>query len=162
MASHADRMQLQGPQRDEALARCEAQMSAWGLKPPAVEPLVLGFGLGDFDRVGLIEFWLVNELERGYCGKYMFLVDSQMCPAHSHVNKHETFFVVKGSLRMTVDGAERTMNEGDALSMPPGQVHSFTGIGPALVLEMSTPCLLEDNRFEDADIADWLAKSVSG
>jgi len=154
-------MQLQGPQRDEALARCEAQMKAWGLKPPAVEPLVLGFDLGDFHRVGLIEFWLVNESERGYCGKYLFVLDGQTCPAHSHEDKHETFFVVKGHVRMTVDGVERTMDEGDVLPMPPRQVHSFTGIGPALVLEMSTPCLPEDNRFEDPDVADWLARSVS-
>ena len=162
MASDVDRMQLQGPQRGEVLARCEAQMGAWGLTAPSVEPLVLGFGLGDFYRVGLIEFWLANEIERGYCGKYLFVVDGQMCPAHSHVGKHETFFVVKGTLRMTVDGVERTMAEGDVLPMPPGQVHSFVGIGPALVLEMSTPCLLSDNRFEDTDIANWLAENLTG
>lgn len=161
MASHADRMQLRGRQRIEALARCEEQMGEWGLKVPAVAPLVLGFGVGDFYRVGLIEYWLANEIEKGYCGKYMFLFGGQTCPAHSHVEKHETFFVVRGELRMTVDGVGRTMSGGDVQAMPPGQVHSFSGIGPALVLEMSTPCIPRDNRFEDSVVADWLAGIIS-
>ena len=38
----------------------------------------------EFDRVGLIEFWIANEKEAGYCGKYLFAFDGQQCPAHSH------------------------------------------------------------------------------
>ena len=66
--------------------------------------------------------------------------------------KHETFFVVKGSLRMKVGDEERILGEGDLLPMPPGVGHSFTGMGPALVLEVSMPSILQDNFFADKRI----------
>jgi len=147
-----DSVELSGSAREEALARCRAQIAAWGLVMPDVVPLVLDFGLDDFDRQGLIEFWIANEVEQGYCGKFLFVFDGQTCPAHRHLKKHETFFVVKGRVRMTLDATERVLNEGDIVPMPPGVQHSFTGLGPALLLEASTPCLLGDNVFADESI----------
>ncbi len=149
-----DRYELWGVRRDDALARCQAQLTAWGLTMPAVTPLVCHFGLDDFDRQGLIEFWVANEVEAGYCGKFLFVFDGQTCPAHRHARKHETFFVVRGSVRMTINGNPAVKKEGDLVAMPPGDEHSFTGIGPALLLETSSPCLLQDNFFADKRIGD--------
>ena len=156
------KLQLQGKQREEFLLKAGEQIEQWGLKMPVVEPLVMDFGQGCFENIGLIEYWIANEIEAGYCGKYMFLFDGQQCPFHSHNQKHETFFVVKGKIEMTVDEKERIMNQGDILAMPPGQVHSFSGIGNALVLEMSTPCLVEDNEFQEPRIAEWLRNKLQG
>jgi mannose-6-phosphate isomerase-like protein (cupin superfamily) len=143
---------LSGPLADDALARCRAVLADWQVALPPSEPLVLDFGLGRFERTGLTEFWIANETQAGYCGKYLFVFDGQTCPAHRHGGKHETFFIVKGRARMTLDGAERELSEGDVRPVPPGHVHSFTGIGPCLLLELSTPCLIDDNQFEDARI----------
>ncbi len=63
---------------------------------PPGEPLVLDFGLGRFDEIGEIEFWVANEETHGYCGKFLFVADGQTCPYHRHDRKHETFFVLKG------------------------------------------------------------------
>ena len=161
MSQSTDSMQLPGELRRQSLERFAEQLNQWALAMPPVEPLVMDFGLGQFDRVGLIECWMANETEAGYCGKYLFVFDGQQCPAHSHRQKHETFFVVKGRLRLTVDGDGRLMDEGDVLPMPPGQVHSFTGMGNALVLEVSTPCLVADNCFEDSRIAEWLQGALA-
>jgi len=38
--------------------------------------------------------------------------------------------------------------------MPPGVGHSFTGIGPALLLEVSMPSILQDNFFENKSIGN--------
>lgn len=149
-----DHLEVSGTQRTEALAECQSQLAAWKLTMPPVQPLVLHFGLGDFRRQGLIEFWVANEVESGYCGKFLFVFDGQSCPAHRHAKKHETFFVVKGRVRMSVDGRELVKGEGDLVTMPPGTLHSFTGVGPALLLETSTPCLLQDNFFEDRRVGD--------
>lgn len=146
--------QVTGPHRERALAHCRATIRGWGLTMPAVEPLVLDFGLGTFDQVGEIEFWVANEVEAGYCGKFLFVADGQTCPYHRHERKHETFFVLKGKVRMVVDDVERVLGEGDTLVMPPGQRHSFTGIGPALLLEVSMPSLRQDNFFADQRIGD--------
>lgn len=136
------------------MAHCLATIKGWGLTMPNVEPLALDFGLGRFDEIGEIEFWVANEKEFGYCGKFLFVADGQTCPYHKHATKHETFFVMKGQVRMVVDGEEKMLREGDVLVVPPGQHHSFTGIGPALLLEVSMPSLRGDNFFANKAIGD--------
>jgi mannose-6-phosphate isomerase-like protein (cupin superfamily) len=147
-----DTVELQGPERETALAAIQAQIAAWGLKMPSVTPLPLHFGLDQFKEIGETEFWVANEAEHGYCGKFLFVFGGQTCPYHHHIKKHETFFILKGSLRMKVGEEERLMHEGDVLVMPPGVGHSFTGVGPALVLEVSMPSILQDNFFADTRI----------
>jgi N-acetylneuraminate synthase len=147
-----DALELQGQEREKALATVRAQVAAWGLKMPPVTPLLLHFGLKNFMEIGETEFWVANETEHGYCGKFLFVFDGQTCPYHRHRMKHETFYVVKGTLRMKMGEEERLMHEGDLLAMPPGTGHSFTGVGPALVLEVSMPSILQDNFFADKRI----------
>ena len=145
--------QLSGDDRLRALDRCRSVLASWGLTMPSTyEPLVLDFGLGHFSETGEIEFWITNEEKRGYCGKFLFVDDGQTCPYHAHGAKHETFFVIKGRVRMVVDGDVRSMEEGDTLVMEPGRRHAFTGIGPALILEVSMPSTRGDNFFEDPAI----------
>jgi mannose-6-phosphate isomerase-like protein (cupin superfamily) len=146
--------QLRGEARAAALARCESVIAGWGLTMPAGSPLVMDFGLNRFDEIGEIEFWVANEERAGYCGKFLFVDDGQTCPYHAHNIKHETFFVMKGAVRMLIDGEEMVLREGDTLVMPPGQKHSFTGVGPALLLEVSMPSRRDDNFFENAGIGD--------
>lgn len=146
------RISLSGSEREQALAVFRQQLAEWGIALPPAECLVLDFGLGRFRSVGLIESWIANETQAGYCGKYLFVFDGQTCPTHSHRQKHETFFIVKGRVRMTCDGTVREMAEGDVLAVPPGREHCFTGIGPALLLELSTPCRIDDNYFADSAI----------
>jgi D-lyxose ketol-isomerase len=142
------------------LAAFHQQMDAWGICLPPVEPLVLDFGLGKFDQVGLIEYWIANEVEAGYCGKYMFVFDGQQCPPHFHRVKHETFFVLQGQLIVKVDGRTFLLRPGQALPIRPGLVHSFQGQGNTLMLELSMPCKVSDNQFEDPRIAAWLRRFI--
>jgi quercetin dioxygenase-like cupin family protein len=147
--------QLTGQERRKALERCRTVIASWGLTMPlTLDPLVLDFGLGHFSETGEIEFWIVNEEDMGYCGKFLFVDDGQTCPYHEHARKHETFFVVKGQVRMTVDGVPRLMEEGDTLTMEPGRRHAFAGAGPALILEVSMPSTRGDNFFEDRAIGE--------
>ncbi len=146
--------QLTGVERQRALDRCLEIIRGWGLAMPPGNPLVLDFGLGRFSEIGEIEFWVANEESHGYCGKFLFVDDGQTCPLHRHVQKHETFFVVKGRVRMVVDGVEQTLGAGDVLVMAPGQSHLFTGIGPALLLEVSMPSIRHDSFFAEQAIGD--------
>jgi D-lyxose ketol-isomerase len=143
---------LTGPAREEALRRCREQIRSWGESLPPAEPLVLDFGLGEFERTGLIEFWIANEARAGYCGKYLFLFDGQSCPHHRHASKHETFFVVRGKVTMHLADGDREMGPGEVLAVETGTEHGFTGCGPALLLEISQPCEIDDNAFRDPRI----------
>ncbi len=143
---------LSGAEREKALLAFQAQIRAWDIALPRVEPLIWQFGLNDFSRTGLIECWIANESEAGYCAKYLFLFDGQTCPMHLHKIKVETFFVVKGSARMVCGGVTREMNPGETLLVKAGTFHSFTGIGPVLLLEVSMPSRVDDNFFEDSRV----------
>ena len=143
---------LKGPDAKRAVERALKQMEAWALVMPEVSPLVLDFGLNDFERIGEIEFWIANETEAGYCGKFLFVFDGQTCPLHMHRKKLETFYVVKGSLAVSYDGRALELPSGGVLRVETEAIHSFTGIGPALLLEVSKPSIIDDNYFENADI----------
>ena len=153
MGTYSD-LEIQGTDRDLRLVAIQQQLAEWELVMPPVAPIMLHFGLHDFDHVGETEFWIANEVDAGYCGKYLFLFDGQSCPFHRHQRKHETFFVVKGSIRMCTDQDERLLRAGEVLVMPPGVGHTFSGVGAALVLEVSMPSLLQDNFFADSRIGD--------
>lgn len=138
--------------REAALRLFRGQITKWQIAMPLVEPLVLDFGLRNFAEIGLIEYWIANETKAGYCGKYLFVFDGQTCPMHRHKTKQETFFIVKGSVHMHYDDNERKMTEGRVLTVEPWKYHSFKGIGPALLLEISMPCAINDNYFKDTRI----------
>ena len=143
---------LIGAVRDEAMAAFTRQIDQWELAMPPAEAIVWDFGLGDFYDNGIIECWIANEVAAGYCGKFLFVFDGQTCPMHYHRQKVETFFVVKGTLRMDLADETREMSPGDVLLMDVNQDHSFTGIGPALLLEVSRPCIVDDNYFRNTKI----------
>ncbi|MCX7825575.1 MAG: hypothetical protein N2689_08445 [Verrucomicrobiae bacterium] len=119
---------------------------------PAVEPLVLDFGLGEFDKTGPIEYWVANEEAAGYCGRFLLVFDGQTCPKHHHKAKLETFFVVKDQIEIEYDGHVRGMDPGDTLRIACGHLHQFTGCGAALLLEVSRPCVIDDNYFAEPRI----------
>lgn len=149
-----DDVEVQGEERQRALAAFHAQVAAWGLTMPQNTTLALDFGLRRFAEIGEIEVWVANDEAAGYCGKFVYVADGQTCPYHQHGMKHETFYIVRGSMRMKMDGREFIMREGDVQPMPPGAWHSFTGVGPCLVLEVSLPSILRDNFFENSAIGD--------
>ena len=143
---------LQGEEAERAVRRIHEQVKEWGFKLPNVDPLVLDFGLGDFDSVGEVEFWIANEVEGGYCGKFLFVFPGQSCPKHMHKVKLETFFIVRGSVEMFHHGSVRIMSTGGVLRVDVGEEHRFTGIEPTLLLEVSKPSIVGDNYFENPSI----------
>jgi N-acetylneuraminate synthase len=142
-------IELHGSERQTVLKEIQSQIAEWRLTMPSVTPLPLHFGLNHFREIGETEFWITNETSFGYCGKFLFVFDGQTCPYHHHRKKHETFFVVKGTLRVKIGTEDLLLPEGGSLAIPPGTGHSFTGVGPALLLEVSMPSMIGDNFFED-------------
>ncbi len=145
--------EIKGAARRRALRRAGAILKGWGLKMPGGAPLTPDFGLGDFYRIGEIEYWIVNDLRNRYCGKFLLLFAGQRCPLHRHPIKDETFFIVRGRVRMTAGRKSFLMQPGDIFKMRPGIRHTFVAVGgPALVLEVSLPSVPGDNIFADRRI----------
>lgn len=158
----AQAVALRGREAEDAIRALRDQVSAWGLALPSTTPFACDFGLGRFREVGEVEVWIANEVAAGYCGKFLFVQDGQTCPLHCHRQKHETFFIVKGEVQMRYGEETRLLQAGDVLPVAPGEQHAFTGVGPALLLEVSMPCLIDDNVFADDRIpigANWRGRS---
>jgi N-acetylneuraminate synthase len=151
MTNFAD-FEVQGQNREGVMKRIKEQITNWGLRLPEVPYLIVDFGLGDFDNTGETEFWVSNEVEAGYCAKLIFVFNNQTCPYHYHKVKHETFYVLKGKVRIIVDGKELLKEAGDILVVTPGKKHSFTGVGSCLLLEASMPSIPGDSFFENKRI----------
>lgn len=145
--------EIKGQERADALAEADAVLAGWNLTMPPADPLTIDFGLGEFRNIGEIEYWIVNDTQNAYCGKFLFLFDGQRCPRHYHKMKDETFFIVRGTVSMEADDRTFLMAMGDTYKMAPGVVHTFAAVGgPALVLEVSLPSISGDNIFDDKRI----------
>jgi N-acetylneuraminate synthase len=152
MAEAIAQLTLQGQERERALTRIQRVVRRWKLRLPDVSPDPLHFGFHDFYRIGETEFNVNNNVEQGYCGKFLFMFKGQTCPMHHHRVKHETFFIVKGRVEMELGGRSFLMNQGDTCIVNQSQKHRFTALADSLILESSKPDLVEDSIFEDERI----------
>ena len=146
------KISLQGEEREEILSKIEKRMNSWGLKLPETFPDPLHFGYNNFKQIGETEFNINNNIEQGYCGKFMFRFKGQTCPRHHHRKKHETFFVVKGSIEMELEEKRLVLNQGDTQIVSQNEWHEFTAIEDSLILESSKPDLPDDSFFGDQAI----------
>jgi quercetin dioxygenase-like cupin family protein len=72
---------------------------------------------------------------------------------HHHSREAESFYVIAGALRFTIDGRTVTLATGDFLHAEPGLKYSFEALEPTEVLILYAPAGLE--RFiAEAGIAD--------
>jgi len=143
---------LQGEEKENALLKIHQTAASWGLKLPDVPPDPLHFGYNKFYEIGETEFNINNNVEHGYCGKFMFMFVGQTCPMHFHRKKHETFFIVKGKVDMELDGTRYILKQGDRLIVDQFKKHQFTALEDSLILESSKPDLVDDSIFEDQRI----------
>lgn len=95
------------------------------------------------------ELWLANNKKHNYCGKILFIEKGSSTSMHYHLNKHETFYVIDGTLRvdMLKDRAKlkqppftMTCKEGESMEMEKGQPHK-------LMAEDSDVALFEISTF---------------
>lgn len=140
---------LTGELKERIVSHVRERMQQWGIPLTHHPILVTDFGFGDFARYGLAENWIANDTEAGYCGKYLFIQEGQTCPRHRHKLKKETFFILRGRVRLWYDGKYHILAPGDSLTIERWIDHDFTGLEDALILEVSQPTLVHDNYFTE-------------
>tara|TARA_B100000676_G_scaffold312541_1_gene387276 strand:+ start:935 stop:1282 length:348 start_codon:yes stop_codon:yes gene_type:complete len=91
------------------------------------------------------EIWMANNKEEDYCGKILRINQGYNSSLHFHLEKHETFYILKGSLQVdlidTIDGVKvsRVLNEGDVMEIDRGQPHQLIAYdGDVEFIEIST------------------------
>ena len=91
------------------------------------------------------EEWFANNETENYCGKILTILEGESTSMHYHADKHETFFVLQGSLKVdwidTKQGVENTtvLGCGGAMEMPRLRPHRLVALnGNVKLIEAST------------------------
>lgn len=149
----------------------------WAL-PPHPRWDITDFGLGDFDKFGLILINLAEEAE--YCEKLMYARQGQVTPLHTHVKKKEDIICRRGVLALELwperpDAASRgqgftvqvngasahvqageplLLKAGERITLTPGIYHAFWPKTDGCIIgEVSTANDdANDNVFVDSNI----------
>ena len=93
------------------------------------------------------EIWLANNEGEDYCGKILFIKQGCHSSMHYHIDKHETFYVLEGVLRVDMlhDKEEpdhhpftMTCRQGESMEMERGQAHMLMAQdGDVTLIEIS-------------------------
>jgi len=152
----------------------------WKL-PPGPRWDISDFGLGEFDRSGMVMIHLAEEPE--YCEKLMYCRKNQVTPLHAHTKKKEDIICRQGRLaielweghpyttekgkafRLKRNGQEVEVHSGDVImleagervTLTPGLYHAFWGASEECIVgEISTATDdLNDYHFVNANVGRY-------
>jgi len=93
------------------------------------------------------EIWLAEEPE--YLGKILEIRKGERSSLQYHKKKKETMYVFKGRLKIIGDKEEIVMEEGDSITLNPGDVHRIVPEGDVTIIEVSTYYPDDVVRVED-------------
>mmetsp|Transcript_22061 Transcript_22061/g.71004 ORF Transcript_22061/g.71004 Transcript_22061/m.71004 type:complete len:522 (-) Transcript_22061:2236-3801(-) len=107
-------------------------------------------GLDAFEQYGCT---LVSLFNREYAMKIVVQLAGQVNPFHFHKVKDETFYVVRGQLKVYLDdGHEKLLSPGDHLWVPRGVGHAFGTETGCIFIEVSSAVVDGDSYYHDVEI----------
>ncbi len=107
------------------------------------------YGLERFEEVGCT---IINVINREYCKKLIVVLPGQQHPEQYHKIKEETFVVLDGDLRLTLDGAVKECRRGDVVTVSRGMRHPFSSEHGAIIEEISSTHYKDDSYYTDEAI----------
>lgn len=103
---------------------------------------ILAPHIGRVSKMWGAEYWLVNNDK--YCMKLLEINPGYQCSLHYHKIKDETFLLVSGEARLTVNDFIHHMVPSNQIRINPNDIHRFGSLRGALIIEIST-------HHDDAD-----------
>ena len=76
----------------------------------------------------------------------------QIHPTQYHKAKEETFYILKGNFKVTIDGVEKIFNKGDMVNLPRGTKHEISANTDGVIEEISSTHYREDSYYIDSSI----------
>lgn len=108
------------------------------------------YGIDDFYEHGITMITVVN---REYCKKLIVVLPGQNHPEQLHKVKEETYHVLYGTVKVTLDGQVYEKKANDVLVVPRGHTHAFESKGGCIIEEISSSHILDDSYYTDPAIA---------
>ena len=81
--------------------------------------------------------------------KELFMRRGEQCSLQYHRNKHETFYIVRGKLRVVHGAFITEFKPGNYLPIKPGMFHRMAALKNTLYIECSTPHKDDTIRIKD-------------
>jgi mannose-6-phosphate isomerase-like protein (cupin superfamily) len=88
-------------------------------------------------------------VEDEYVGKILEVKAGHRLSLQYHRKKKETMYLLKGTVRMSVDGETEPVGEGKSVTLKPGVRHRIEALEDARIIEVSTSHLDDVVRVED-------------
>jgi len=128
------------------------------------------YGLEKYEEWGAA---ILNCINREYCKKIIVLLPGQNHPVHHHVKKEETFQVLFGEMKISLEGKQKVLEPGEILTVERNAKHSFTTDTGCVFEEVSTTHYKQDSFYEDHQVtensdrktqmtfwSEWLMKEI--
>jgi sialic acid synthase SpsE/mannose-6-phosphate isomerase-like protein (cupin superfamily) len=109
------------------------------------------FGIENFYKTGAVILSFVN---RSYCKKAIVMLPGQAHPEHSHKIKEETFFILHGSMTLTLNEEVIELKKGDSVLVVPGVSHSFQTETGVIFEEISSTHIVQDSFYNNPAITE--------
>ena len=102
------------------------------------------YGMNVFDRYGCC---ILDFINRSYCKKLLVMLAGQTHPEHYHKEKEETFHILYGDLRMTIDRESKDYTAGDIVLVRTHDRHSFCTVNGCVFEEISSTHYDDDSYY---------------
>jgi len=107
------------------------------------------YGLEKFRESGLTAITVVN---REYCKRLMVVLPGQKHPEQWHNHKDETYHILYGEIRLTLDRETRAHGPNSVVIIPRGVRHEFSTLVGAVIEEISSSYNPDDSYYSDGKI----------
>jgi mannose-6-phosphate isomerase len=91
----------------------------------------------------------ILETNEQYTVKRITMNAGHRCSLQKHIEKKETFVLLKGVMQLTHNDVERALQDGDSFTIEPGEVHRMAAVTNIVYLECSTSQLDDVVRIAD-------------
>ena len=95
---------------------------------------------------------MINIINQSYCKKLIIVLPGQKHPAQFHKVKEESFFILHGTINLTLDKKTFILKPGDLKTIKKKEVHEFSSKYGAVIEELSTKHVKSDSYYLDKKI----------
>lgn len=88
------------------------------------------------------------------------MLPGQNHPEQYHKVKEETFVVLYGDVKLTLDGKATECKVGDIITVDRGMKHIFSSKGGAVIEEISSTHFKDDSYYTDPEIAKNISRKT--
>ena len=107
------------------------------------------YGIQNFYKYGIT---MINIINHSYCKKLIIMLPGQKHPAQFHKVKEESFFILHGTISLTLDKKKFILKSGDLKTIKKNEVHEFSSKHGAVIEELSTEHIKSDSFYLDKKI----------